>query len=274
MADVVARAGGQAGTDLLKGGRKGAVLTIELANPPAHSLSTVVIDRLHRALEEARADKSVNVVVLASSGKIFCAGHDLKEMKAHRNDADGGRVFYEELFRRCSEMMKAIVRLPKPVIAKVDGIATAAGCQLVASCDLAIASEDAKFCTPGVNLGGFCSTPMVALSRNVSRKHAMEMLLTGEMIDASAAREFGLVNRVVPRDYLDQVVEKYAGMIASKSPVAIARGKRAFYEQADMRLSEAYDHANAVMVDGFMTRDSGEGLDAFFAKREPKWTGE
>ncbi len=274
MAHVVALDSGKTDPDPLKLHQKGAVLTIELAKPPAHSLSLAVIGRLHRALEEARADRSVNVVVLASSGKIFCAGHDLKEMKAHRDDPDHGRVFLEELFRRCSEMMKAIVRLPKPVIAKVGGIATAAGCQLIASCDLAIASEDAQFCTPGVNLGGFCSTPMVALSRNISRKHAMEMLLTGEMIDATTAREFGLVNRVVPRDYLDQVVDKYAATIASKSPVSMARGKRAFYEQADMRLSEAYDYASAAMVEGFMTRDADEGLDAFFEKRKPEWKGE
>ncbi|PHP66933.1 enoyl-CoA hydratase [Zhengella mangrovi] len=265
----------KAAPELIRTHRAGKVLTIELDNPPAHSLSSTVIAKLHATLDEARLDRGVNVIVLAASGKIFCAGHDLKEMKAHRtSDDDGGRLFLETLFHACSAMMKAVVRHPKPIIAKVDGIATAAGCQLVASCDLAIASDRSTFCTPGVNLGGFCSTPMVALSRNIGRKHAMEMLLTGEMIDAQAARDFGLVNRVVPADYLDQVVDKYAAAIASKSPVAIARGKQAFYEQADMRLSEAYDYANRVMVDGFMTHDSDEGLAAFFEKREAEWKGE
>ena len=274
MAEIVNLASSETPAGLIDVAISDGVLTLTLANPPAHVLSMEMIGALHEALLAAREDRAVRVVVLAATGKIFCAGHDLKEMAARRRDPDRGRVFLEELFRRCSEMMKAVVRLPMPVIAKVGGVATAAGCQLVASCDLAIASETARFCTPGVNLGGFCSTPMVALSRNVSRKHAMEMLLTGEMIDAATAREFGLVNRVVPEEYLDQVVAKYAAAIASKSPVAIARGKRAFYEQADMRLSEAYDYASAVMVDGFMTRDSEEGLDAFFDKRDPEWTGQ
>lgn len=255
--------------------RSGRVLTITFNDPPAHSLSMATIERLHRHFEEARADREVNVIVLASSGKIFCAGHNLKEMRRHRDeDADKGRVFLEALFRKCSEMMKAIPRLPMPVIAKVDGIATAAGCQLVAACDLAIASDRSQFCTPGVNLGGFCSTPMVALSRNLSRKHAMELLLTGDMFDAGEAMRMGLINKVVAPEQLDEAVGRIAAQIASKSPVAIGRGKRAFYEQADMRLSEAYDYANQVMVEGFMTHDSDEGLNAFFEKREPEWRGE
>lgn len=255
--------------------REGRVLTITLANPPAHSLSMKVIERLHRALDEAKTDPGVTTIVLASTGKIFCAGHDLKEMRRHRDeDADGGRLYLEELFRKCSEMMKAIPRLPMPVIAKVDGIATAAGCQLVAACDLAFATDRSQFCTPGVNLGGFCSTPMVALSRNLSRKHSMEFLLTGDMFSAGDALRMGLLNRVLAPEDLDETVSAVASQIASKSAVAIARGKRAFYEQADMRLSEAYDYANRVMVDGFMTHDSDEGLAAFFEKREAEWKGE
>ena len=253
----------------------GKVATITLANPPANSLSLEVIGKLHKALLDARDDKSVNVIVIASSSKkIFSAGHDLKEIRRHREqDEDGGMRYLEELFSACSEMMKLIPRLPKTVIAKVDGIATAAGCQLVAACDMAFCTEDAHFGTPSVNIGGFCATPMVALSRNVAPKHAMEMLLTGEMIDAQAALRFGLVNKVIPRDYLDQVTGKYAHLIASKSPVAIARGKRAFYQQIEMRLSEAYDHANQVMLDGFTTADSDEGISAFIEKRDPEWTG-
>ncbi len=249
------------------------VLTIGFSAPPAHPLSSRTIGLLREELERAADDRRVKVIVLSSAGKIFCSGHDLKEMQAHRRDEDGGKAFLDQLFDDCSELMKAIVNHPNPVIAAVDGVATAAGCQLVASCDLAIASERAQFCTPGVNLGGFCSTPMVALSRNLSPKHAMEMLLTGEMIDAQTARDFGLANRVVPPEYLDQVVRKYAETIASKSASAIALGKRAFYKQLDMSLAEAYAYSTRVMVDGFMTRDADEGVSAFFDKRSPKWEG-
>ncbi|MEX0344046.1 MAG: enoyl-CoA hydratase [Rhizobiaceae bacterium] len=250
------------------------VLTIGFSAPPAHPLSSSTIGLLREELERAADDGGVKVIVLSSSGKIFCSGHDLKEMQAHRREEDGGKAFLDQLFDDCSELMKAIVNHPNPVIAAVDGIATAAGCQLVASCDLAIASERAQFCTPGVNLGGFCSTPMVALSRNLSPKHAMEMLLTGEMIDAQTARDFGLVNRVVPPEYLDQVVRKYAETIASKSASAIALGKQAFYRQLDMPLAEAYAYSSRIMVDGFMTRDADEGVSAFFDKRSPKWEGD
>ena len=271
MAEIVSIKGGPAESGPLRIQLDSKVLTITLCNPPAHALSLEMIGLLHQALLDARANPGVNVIVLASTGKVFCAGHDLKQMRGYREEADGGARSLETLFNACSEMMKAIPRLPKTVIAKVDGIATAAGCQLVAACDLAFASEDAQFGTPGVNIGGFCATPMVALSRNISRKHTMEMLLTGELVDAKAAMRMGLVNKVVPRDYLDQVVDKMAGLIASKSAVAIAKGKRAFYEQADMRLSEAYDYANRVMVESFTTADSDEGLDAFIEKREPEW---
>jgi enoyl-CoA hydratase/carnithine racemase len=228
---------------------------------------------LEDEFEQARADRAVRVVVLAASGKLFCAGHDLKEMTAHRADPDRGRAFFERAMGACSALMQSIVRNPKPVIAEVDGLATAAGCQLVASCDLAVASEEAAFCTPGVNIGLFCSTPMVALSRNVSRKHAMEMLLTGETIDAATAREFGLVNRVVPREYLAQAVMKYAGTIASKSPLTLKTGKEAFYRQAEMGLSEAYEYASHVMVENMMARDAQEGIGAFIERRSPQWTG-
>ncbi|WP_075996722.1 enoyl-CoA hydratase [Salaquimonas pukyongi] len=274
MAQIVSLTGEASQSGPLKTQLDGKVLTITLANPPAHALSLEMIGLLHGALLDARDNPKVAVIVIASSGKVFCAGHDLKQMRGYREGADGGARALETLFAACSEMMKAIPRLPKTVIAKVDGIATAAGCQLVAACDLAFASEDAQFGTPGVSIGGFCATPMVALSRNLSRKHAMEMLLTGDMVDAKTAMRMGLVNKIVPRDYLDQVVAKMAERIASKSAMAIARGKRAFYEQADMRLSEAYDYANRVMVESFTTADSDEGLDAFIGKRKPEWKGE
>lgn len=250
------------------------ILRLVLSNPPANALSLALIAALQAELDSARDDKAVRVIVLAAAGKLFCAGHDLKEMTAHRSDPDRGRAFYKKTMAACSALMQAIVRHPKPVIGEVDGIATAAGCQLVASCDLAIASDHASFATPGVNIGLFCSTPMVALSRNLSRKHAMEMLLTGETIDASAAREFGLVNRVVPREYLTQIVTKYAQTIASKSPLTVKIGKEAFYAQAEMGLSDAYDHASRVMVENMLARDAEEGICAFIDKRQPQWTGE
>jgi len=252
----------------------GGILTLTLANPPANALSIATMEALQVQLDRARDDEAVRVVVLAAAGKVFCAGHDLKELTAHRADADRGRGFYEKTMRLCAGVMQSIVRLPKPVIAEVAGTATAAGCQLVASCDLAVATTEAMFATPGVNIGLFCSTPMVALSRNVSRKHAMEMLLTGEMIDATTAREFGLVNRVVPPEYLNQIVRKYAETIVSKSPLTLKIGKEAFYAQAEMGLSDAYDYAVKVMVENMMARDAEEGIRAFVEKRRPEWTGE
>ncbi|WP_269930208.1 enoyl-CoA hydratase [Aminobacter sp. HY435] len=250
------------------------VLRLVLANPPANALSIEVMAALHSHLDSARNDAEVRVIVLAASGKVFCAGHDLKEMTAHRSDADRGRAFFELTMTRCAALMQAIVRHPKPVIAEVDGLATAAGLQLVASCDLAIASDQATFCTPGVNIGLFCSTPMVALSRNVSRKQAMEMLLTGETIDATSARDFGLVNRVVPREYLNHIVGKYTQTIVSKSPLTLKTGKEAFYAQAGMGLEEAYDYTARVMVENMMASDAEEGIGAFIEKREPHWKGE
>lgn len=252
----------------------GGILRLTLANPPANALSLETMAALQAELDRARDDKSVRVVIIAGSGKLFCAGHDLKEMTAHRGDADQGRAFFEQTFSACSTLMQSVVALPKPVIAEVDGVATAAGCQLVASCDLAIASDQSKFGVNGIDVGLFCHTPAVALSRGVKPKHAMEMLLTGEMIDASTAREFGLINRVVPRDYLTQVVNKYAQVIAAKSPLAISMGKRSFYEQTEMSLADAYDHASRVIVDNMLAADAREGIDAFFHKRKPEWTGE
>lgn len=249
------------------------ILRVTLANPPANALSLSVISALEEAFAEARADPAVRVVVLAAAGKLFCAGHDLKEMTVHRGDPDRGRAFFERTMDACSALMQSIVRNPKPVIAEVDGLATAAGCQLVASCDLAVASDQAAFSTPGVNIGLFCSTPMVALSRNVSRKHAMEMLLTGERIEAARAREFGLVNRVVPREDLGREVTRYARTIASKSPLILKTGKEAFYRQAEMGLSDAYDYATRVMVENMMARDAEEGIGAFIDRRSPEWKG-
>lgn len=249
------------------------VLRLTLSNPPANALSLSVIAALQDAFDDAATDAAVRVVVLSAAGKVFCAGHDLKELTAHRSDADRGRAFFEKTMGDCARLMQTIVGLPKPVIAEVGGMATAAGCQLVASCDLAIATDDASFATPGVNIGLFCSTPMVALSRNVSRKHAMEMLLTGEAIDAQTARDFGLVNRVVPREYLNPIVTKYAQTIASKSPFTLKVGKEAFYQQAEMGLSEAYDYAAKVMVENMLARDAEEGIGAFIDKRNPEWTG-
>ncbi|MEP2453675.1 enoyl-CoA hydratase [Roseibium sp.] len=237
-----------------------------------NALSREMMSALSAELTKAAEDPDVRVVVLGAEGKVFCAGHDLKELTAARAEADGGKATYEAVMRQCSDLMQQIVRLPKPVIAVVTGVATAAGCQLVASCDLAMAVDTATFCTPGVNIGLFCSTPMVALSRNVAPKQAMEMLLTGESIDASTAKDFGLINRIVPRDYLDQVVQKYAEVIASKSAHTLKIGKEAFYRQLEMPLSEAYNFAAQTMVDNMMANDAQEGINAFLQKRKPEWT--
>ena len=238
-------------------------------NRPAarNALSVALMAALDDALADIAADKAVRVVVIGGAGPAFCAGHDLRELRA-----DPGRHATEEVFAQCSALMTRIVRLPKPVIARVHGIATAAGCQLVASCDLAVAAADARFATPGVNIGLFCSTPMVALSRNVARKHAMEMLLTGEMIDAARAREIGLVNRVVPPAALDAAVAALAGQIAGKSALTIAIGKEAFYRQAEMDLDAAYRFAAEAMTRNMLAHDAAEGIDAFLEKRAPSWT--
>lgn len=234
-----------------------------------NALSIECMEALIYEFEALSSDPSVSVVILAGSGKGFCAGHDLKEM---RNNPD--RSFYEKTFQTCSKMMLSILNSPKPVIAKVHGIATAAGCQLVSTCDLAVADENARFATPGVNIGLFCSTPMVALSRNIQRKHAMEMLLLGDMISAQRAYEIGLVNRVVPSEQLDEATYDFAAKIASKSPLTLKIGKRAFYDQIDKDIKSAYEHCSQVMVENMMARDATEGIAAFMEKRDPIWCGE
>ena len=249
------------------------VLTLTLNRPDQrNSLNQELMSAITAAIAAAGDDSEVRVIVLAGNGPAFCAGHDLKEMTAHRADPDDGKQFYEDTMQQCSAMMQSIVRCPKPVIARVHGIATAAGCQLVASCDLAVAADTARFATPGVNLGLFCSTPMVALSRNLSRKHAMEMLLIGEMQAASRAEEIGLINKAVPEDELDAEVKHFAERIAKKSTYAIAVGKEAFYEQIENKLSDAYDYASDVMVRNMLAEEAEEGIDAFFGKRAPKWS--
>ncbi len=250
-----------------------AVLTL---NRPAqrNSLSQALIADLHGALTEIAADPSVRAVVIAANGPAFCAGHDLKELTAHRNDGDRGRAFFAQLMNACSALMQAIVHLPKPVVAAVQGIATAAGCQLVASCDLAVASEAAAFATPGVDIGLFCSTPMVALSRNVTRKQAMEMLLTGEPVAASRAREIGLINRVVPAGTEREAAIALARQVALKSAYTVKLGKEAFYRQAEMSLADAYHYAAEVMTENMLARDAEEGIKAFIEKRQPTWRDE
>jgi enoyl-CoA hydratase/carnithine racemase len=236
-----------------------------------NALSEAMLEALGAAFDAAGQDPAVRVVVLAAHGPAFCAGHDLKEMTAGRAAEDGGRAYFTKVMAMCSGVMQGIVTCPKPVIAEVTGVATAAGCQLVASCDLALAAESARFSTPGVHIGLFCSTPMVALSRNISNKHAMEMLLTGDMTSAARAAEIGLVNRAVPDDGLQAAVQEMAQKIASKSSMTLATGKRAFYAQREMPLAEAYDHASAVMVENMLAQDAREGIGAFIEKRAPQW---
>jgi enoyl-CoA hydratase/carnithine racemase len=276
MAEVVSfrKGANEDGSVLVTRSLADGVLRLTLNNPPANVLSIAVMELLMGELQKAAEDGEVRVVVLASTGDVFSAGHDLKEMTEHRADADGGVAFFEETFALAADLMLEITRLPKPVIAQIDGLATAAGCQLVVSCDLAICTDTATFCTPGVNIGLFCSTPMVAITRAAHRKQAMEMLLTGETIDASTAKDFGLVNRIVPKQYLTQVVSKYASVIASKSPLTLKIGKEAFYRQLEMPTEEAYSDAAQVMVDNMLTADAQEGIGAFLAKRVPSWTGE
>lgn len=251
--------------------KPGGVLRLVLNNPPANTLSEKLLAELSDALRQAENDAETRVIILAAKGQIFCAGHDLKELTPHRTDADGGREYFTELMNTCAKVMQEIVNHSRPVIAEVNGLATAAGCQLVASCDLAIASEDATFCTPGVHIGLFCSTPMVALSRNVLTKHAMEMLLTGEAITPSHAREIGLVNRVVPVDYLEKITLQYAQNIAKKSSHTLKVGKRAFYQQASMNISDAYALTANVMVENLLSLDAEEGIGAFLDDRTPEW---
>lgn len=257
-------------TDTLETG----VGIITLANPGArNALSMPMMSALQEALDHYRDRSDIRVIVLAAQGPVFCAGHDLKELTARRSDADAGRAFYAETMRACSALMLSIVRCPKPVIAAVQGTATAAGCQLVASCDLAVAAASVFFCTPGVNIGLFCSTPMVALSRNVSRKQAMEMLLLGNMIEAGDAMAWGLVNRVVERHNVLPEAMGMAKAIVAKPGATLALGKDAFYKQMEMTLQEAYDFAATVMVDNMLMEEACEGIGAFLEKRPPNWSG-
>jgi enoyl-CoA hydratase/carnithine racemase len=236
-----------------------------------NALSEEMLQLLGQAVADAGANAAVRVVVLAANGPAFCAGHDLKQLTAGRAAPDGGRAYFAKIMAMCAQLMQAIVACPKPIIAEVAGVATAAGCQLVASCDLAVAADGAQFSTPGVNIGLFCSTPMVALSRNVSAKHAMEMLLLGDMVPAARAAEMGLVNRVVPAQALQAQTQSFAEKIASKSSLTLATGKGAFYAQAEMPLSQAYAYAAQVMVDNMLARDAEEGIGAFIEKRAPHW---
>lgn len=248
------------------------VLRLILNRPQArNALSRELMVAIQMALEGAAGDNATRVIVIAAEGPVFSSGHDLKELARHRADGDAGRAAYAALFTQCSAMMQAIVRTPKPVIAQVQGMATAAGCQLVASCDLAVASTSARFATPGVDIGLFCSTPMVALSRNVGRKAAMEMLLTGEPIDGEQAARIGLINKVVAPEILEGETMLLANRIASKPRGALKTGKEAFYRQLEMPLAEAYAYASKVMTENMLDAEACEGIGAFLEKREPNW---
>jgi enoyl-CoA hydratase/carnithine racemase len=251
---------------------QGSIAALTLNRPAArNSLSEGLIAELHATLNDIGDDAIVRAVVIAANGPAFSAGHDMKELTARRSDADGGRAYFAEIMNACSAMMQAIVQLPKPVVAAVQGVATAAGCQLVASCDLAVASEAASFATPGVDIGLFCSTPMVALSRNIPRKQAMEMLLTGEPVSATTARDIGLINRVVATGSERDAAIALAQKVALKSAYTVKLGKAAFYRQAEMSLADAYRYAAGVMAENMMACDAEEGIGAFIDKREPKW---
>lgn len=245
------------------------VTTLTLNRPKSYNaLNEALLDALFTALDDIENDNSTRVVIIAANGGAFCTGHDFKEIRSNRSEG-----YYRKLFAKSSELMMRLMRLPQPVIARVHGIATANGCNLVASCDLAVASNEARFAVSGVNYGLFCSTPSVGLSRNVSRKRAFEMLVTGDFIDAESAKDYGLVNRVVPTDKLDAEVRSLAEIIRSKSRVAIATGKRMFYAQVEKDLQAAYEFANGVMASNMMTEDAEEGADAFVQKRRPEWKG-
>jgi enoyl-CoA hydratase/carnithine racemase len=256
-------------TDILLRHDSEHIATLTLNRPGArNALSMGLMEALDGELAAIAEDRDIKVVIIAANGPAFCAGHDLREIRATPT-----RAAYEAVFALCSRLMQRIVRLPKPVIAQVHGVATAAGCQLVASSDLAVAAETARFATPGVDIGLFCSTPMVALTRAMGRKAAMEMLLTGDLVPAARARELGLVNRVVPDNDLRDTALSLARQIASKSRLTVALGKAAFYQQAEMDLAGAYDYASEVMTRNMLARDAAEGIDAFLAKRQPQWTG-
>ncbi len=251
------------------------VFYLNLNNPARrNALSLEMIAEVSKALDEADQNKEARVIVIAGNGPVFSSGHDLKEMTAARNSQDRGRGLFQETMQNCSAMMQKIVNHRLPVIANIKGTAAAAGCQLVASCDLAVSSEEASFITPGVNIGLFCSTPMVALSRNVSNKHALEMLLTGEATPAKKAVEIGLINKAVPLDEVDVTVKWYTDCIKAKSAMTIKTGKQAYYNQSQMPLNEAYDYCTNVMVENMLKHDAEEGIGSFLEKRKPKWRDE
>ena len=253
---------------LLRSGQDG-IVTLTLNRPAQYNaLSVALMAALQEELDQIGGDPEVRVVVIEGAGRGFCAGHDLAEVRA-----SGGRSFFEALFQQCSDLMISLTRLPQPVIAKVHGVATAAGCQLVATCDLAVAAETARFGTPGVNIGLFCSTPMVALSRAVPRKTALRMLMTGELVDAQSALGHGLVSHVVAEEALDQQTAALAATVASKSPLTLKIGKEAFYRQIELDLAAAYAYTAEVMTTNMLARDAEEGIDAFLEKREPRWEG-
>ena len=236
-----------------------------------NTLSEEMINELSKVFEMAESDNEIKVIILSSIGKVFCAGHNLKDLNSKRSENDNGEHYYKKLFQMCSELMISINKHSKPVIAMIDGIATAAGCQLISSCDLAYSSENSQFATPGVNIGLFCSTPMVPLSRTVGKKQAMEMLLTGDLIDAKKALSIGLINNVFETEKLEENVLKIANKIASKSSATIKIGKDAFYKQKDMSLKEAYDYTSKIMTENMLHEDSKEGIKAFLEKRSPNW---
>ena len=260
-------------SDLIIENLKDSILKITLNNPSQqNTLSLEFINDLKKIIDKADKNDDVKVIILSSSGKVFSAGHNLKEIKSHREDKDQGLQFFTTLINSCSDLMINIINNSKPVIAEVSGIATAAGCQLVASCDLAYASENSKFATPGVNIGLFCSTPMVALSRVVKNKHSMEMLLTGDFIDADKAKNIGLINNYFSEDSLVSEIREMANKIANKSSQTVKIGKKAFYNQAQMKTDDAYKYASEVMIENMMNQDSDEGISAFLEKREPNWS--
>ena len=260
-------------SDLIIEDLKDSILKITLNNPSQqNTLSLDFINDLKNIIDKADKNDEVKVIILSSSGKVFSAGHNLKEIKSHREDKDQGLQFFTTLINSCSDLMIKIINNSKPIIAEVSGIATAAGCQLVASCDLAYASENSKFATPGVNIGLFCSTPMVALSRVVKSKHSMEMLLTGDFIDANKAKNIGLINNYFSEDSLVNEIRQMANKIANKSSQTVKIGKKAFYNQAQMKTVDAYKYASEVMIENMMNKDSDEGISAFLEKREPNWS--
>ena len=258
--------------DILLREDRGGVAELTLNAPGRlNALSDAMLAALQSQIDALAEDRATRAVILRGAGKVFCAGHDLKEMTAGRQAEDGGKAYFADLFSRCARVMTGLSRIPQPVIAEVHGIATAAGCQLVASCDMAVAAEGTRFGVNGVNIGLFCSTPMVALSRNIPRKHAFEMLTTGQFIEADRAQALGLVNRVVPHDDLQTAARDLADTVAAKLGAAVKIGKRAFYDQIEMPIDQAYAYAGEVMVENMLHRDTEEGISAFLEKRPPNW---